>query len=334
MQKQTFIKVVIVMLAFASYIRADVSVIANGSFEYDGVISDIAEQPPQRWPDVNLAADACDVAKFGGWVKTDWQTDGNCSLTVFSKGPTAGYTPDFNDGDEATICQLVYLADANQINFDVKLTSPLPSVFPWTPEKRTAIVYINDIIAWHSDALGPSEHGDGVYPDRQIVLDDVNGLDKYAGPHTLKLAMRVNVDGEPSVAYHARWDFLAFDAHCDGFGYLIGDLDHDCYIDMFDLKLFAEQWLQEPALKKHDLFEDEDFIVNGRDFSVLGNNWMGTSYGREDELLAGDFNNDGIVNLIDFAIVAKEWGSQAFDYDDISILSDEWLDKYWLYWME
>lgn len=247
-------RMMIVVLVLVGCLRAN-SVIENSSFEDDGFIEYISGQEPNGWPDVDLVVDSGGNLKFDGRVDETWKTDGSYSLKIYSKGPQAEpvhYMPYFYVGDEATICQSVYLADADYINFDIKLTSPMPSFFPWTPEKRTAIVYINDIVAWDSDALGS---GNGVYLDQQIVLDDVNGLNKYEGPHTLKVAFRVNVEGEPDVAYHTQWDFLAF----------------------------------EPV------------------------------YG-----LSADFSNDGVVNLFDFALIAKDW-LQPYDYNDVYLLSNEWL---------
>jgi hypothetical protein len=61
------------------------------------------------------------------------------------------------------------------------------------------------------------------------------------------------------------------------------------------------------------------------------------------ELLGGDLNNDGIVNLQDFAILAGDWMGEGncirgdidhsgiVDYNDLSRLVDEWLQISWLY---
>ena len=63
-------------------------------------------------------------------------------------------------------------------------------------------------------------------------------------------------------------------------------------------------------------------------------------------MLSADLNDDGIVNLKDFAILTGDWGSEddciraninrsgPVDYKDLFIMADEWLTKSWLYGLE
>ena len=108
----------------------------------------------------------------------------------------------------------------------------------------------------------------------------------------------------------------------------------DCYVDEFDLALLTQKWLEENPGYRCDLFEDNDYIVNFRDFSVLAAVWMGDSFGQENQLLSSDLNYDGTVNLLDFAVLAENYSSGLADYEDVSEMSEQWLQKDWLYWPE
>jgi len=56
----------------------------------------------------------------------------------------------------------------------------------------------------------------------------------------------------------------------------LGDLNGDCYVDLLDIQIFAEQWLEpsEPSLEPN--FADFDGIdgVNMSDFALLTENWL------------------------------------------------------------
>ena len=327
MQKQAFIKVVIVMLAFASYIQAGVSVIMNGSFEDNAPIGDITLEPLADWNDVNMPID-----KFGGEVSNVWSTHGYDddfhSLTLYSE-----YNVKCNEGDMAVVSQRVYLdTEVENIIFDLKLSSssgaPLST---WHPSKRSAIVLIDGNEVWRSNDWEPDANDE--YRNQEIDINEMGDGDL----HTLSLALRSNVTEtvEPYVEYRTRWDFIKFDVHCGGFGYLPQDLNRDCYVDMNDLRLFVAQWLQVSPAEKYDLFEDDDNIVDFLDFSVFADAWMGNTYWanwQEDNcyeigVLAMDLNYDGIVNFVDFAIFAADWDSS--DYEDVGRMTDEWLLETW-----
>jgi len=105
-------------------------------------------------------------------------------------------------------------------------------------------------------------------------------------------------------------------------------------VNMNDLKELAWQWLAEPASHKYDLFEDDGDIIDFRDFAVFAEGWMLSSFGyqQDDELLAADLNNDGVVDFLDYAILTTERDRET--YDDIAALAGQWLQKSWLYWMD
>ncbi len=321
--------VIITLAGGTAWGDADVSLVMNGSFENDGEIDPVTtEDVPQYWCDVDIP-----TSKFGGKVDTIWSTYGNYSLTLYSK---AGST--FVDGDMVSVSQEVYLTDANKVIFDIEL-SGTHSAFPWTSDKFSAVLQVDGNDVWDSNGQVPDENG-----EYTIEVNDVNDT----GLHTLSLAMRANNSGMYITKYLVRWDFVKFDAHCGGFGYLWEDLNLDCNVDMLDLEMLAEQWLAEDPNEEYDLFQDG--IVNLRDFAFFADSWVcNTSWeNRQDdncfemELPAGDLNNDGIVNLRDFAILARDWMKEGncirsdidhsgiADYDDLYRVADEWLLISWL----
>ncbi len=335
MKKITVIGAVVIMLVLAHWTQAGVSLIRNGSFENDGGISPItAEDAPQYWCDVNWPEDA---SKFGGKVNTDWSTYGDYSLTLYSKPGSA-----FVDGDTVTISQQVYLMDVNEIIFDIKLTGT-HSAFPWTSEKFSALVLIDGNGVWDSNVSVPDENGEYTIEVNNININDAN-------LHTLSLAMRANKTDTHITQYRVRWDFVKFDTHCGGFGYLPEDLNHDCYVDMKDLEMLLGQWLVEDPNYEYDLFEDG--IVNFYDFVFFAEYWMTNSDWEnwqdencyEVELLAGDIDDSGQVDLRDVSIFTSDWlapvdcdtradinGDGVVNFEDFAVLAEEWWLKSWLY---
>jgi len=337
MKKITVIGAVVIMLVLAHWTQAGVSLVRNGSFENDGQIPDITVEAPQYWCDVSIPSD-----KFGGKVSTTWKTKGNYSLFFYVKNV------DTYAGDMAMISQWDWLTDVlgdvNEIYFDIKLSDPFGN--EWDLEKRTALVLIDDTVVWDSNDLGPSVNGDGEYLDRWI---DVGIYD--ASPHKLTLAIKINEDiPKPGLPYWAQWDFVKFDTHCGGFGYLPEDLNHDCYVDMKDLKMLAEHWLVKDPNYEYDLFEDG--IVNFYDFAFFAEYWTTNSDWEnwqdencyEVELLAGDIDDSGQVDLRDVSIFTSDWlapvdcGTRAdinddgvVNFQDFAVLAEEWWQKSWLY---
>jgi len=403
MKKATVTAAITVMLLLAHWAQGGVSMVRNGSFENDGVINPITEEgPPQYWCDVNIPD------RFGGKVNTDWWThsyndgDGN-SLTLYSRS-----NQDFTAGDMVMVSQQVYLTGVNEIIFDIEL-SGTHSLFPWDSENFSAVLQLDGNDVWDSNEL---PDGDAEYT---IEVNDIDIND--ADLHTLSLVMRANRDETHYFQYQVRWDFVKFDTHCGGFGYLPEDLNRDCYVDILDLEMLAGQWLAEEPAYNCDLFADDEGIVDLRDFAIFASYWRdsacrqsngcgGSDFDRsgtvdsadlmifteywlkpvvillsdlnidgvvnfkdvaifadgwlnntdwnnwqddncfEIELPAGDLNDDGVVNLRDFAVLTGDWmsrgrcirsdidGSEVVDYGDISKLTEQWLQKSWLYGLE
>jgi len=328
MKKVMVVLMMMVVALFVSGARAGVSVVMNSSFEHDGYVNDINEEPPYRWPDVS-AADA----KFRGLVSesTDWTIHGGHYLVVYSYSFSV-----LNAGDEATVSQQVYLTDVNEIIFNVRLDTGSAS-HVWHTSQRTAFLKIDADVVWDSNSLAGAP-GDirGEYLDQVYVVDEKY---KDANSHALSLGLRVNqYDEWGPISYYTMWDLVRFDTHCGGFGYLAQDFARDCYIDELDLAVLAEQWLAD-VNEVYDLFEDGVFNFN--DYDLFAEYWMANSDSnnwRDDNcyqapLLDADFNDDGIINFVDFTILTGDWldGSETADYIVLSGLFDEWLAKSWLY---
>jgi hypothetical protein len=330
MKTAKVITAVVVVLLLVANNQAGVSLIMNGSFESDGIINDISVQTPRRWCDVNLPS-----GKFGGWVDSYWQTHGDYSLSLYSEYGS------FTAGDMATVSQQVYLADVEQIIFDLRLGTV--AGYTWDPGKRSAIVLIDGNVVWDSDNLIPNASGEYL---NQIV--DVNEIYKDAEPHTLSLAMRVDVTGtEWFFRYLAQWDFVKFDAYCGGLGYLPEDINRDCYVDIFDLKLLSEQWLAQEMNDEYDLFPDEELIINLPDFATFASYWQDQDCPQSNWCQGSDFDRSGVVDFSDLMIFADHWlgqviyllsdlsGDNFVNFADFTSLANRWQDNTdWRNWQD
>jgi hypothetical protein len=84
---------------------------------------------------------------------------------------------------------------------------------------------------------------------------------------------------------------------------LPADFDRDDGIDINDLKLFSEGWMETSAaimVNKADL--NSDGKVNIKDFAILSGQWRELGAGK-----TSDFNNDAIVNIYDLYLFAEVW---------------------------
>jgi len=326
-----------VLVFFAGRAQAQVSVVMNGSFENDGVVSDVSAGLPERWEMVDVAE-----GQFAGWIDEDWSTHGRYSMTLYSR-PTGM----FEAGDVCRVSQQVYLQDVEEIIFDIRLDTDWSGI-AWSNEKRSAQVLLDGQVLWDSVLLGPD--ADGEY---SVVVDGIDVND--ANEHTLSLAMRANVsEAKPYVAYIAQWDFVKFDTHCGGFGYLPQDLSRDCYVDMTDLKLLAARWLSTSADYPYDLAPDVEGCVNLADFTVFSDRWLantdwknyGSAGNYEMKLLEMDLNDDGVVDAGELAKVANDWlsegaelggdldGDGTVDFRDFAAVAGQWQMHSWLYGLE
>jgi hypothetical protein len=311
-----FKRAMVIMLAVSIENCFGLSLIYNGSFEADtGGISDIKVKAPQFW-DVNVPS------KFSGVVGMYDVTDGKYDLQVYANRNTA-----FNAGEKAFVSQEVDLSDANQIIFDVRLLSYKSGIEgPWDPNKWTAFVQIDDNVVWESNSTA-----NGL--SRNVTLD-VNETYKDSSPHILSMGIKANSAGTYSSAYWTIWDFVKFDTYCGGRGYLGADFNHDCWVDMTDLVFLADTWLDAntPAGEyRADMAADGQ--IDFADFAVLAQQWLScTDWAHSGcksvqfNYLWHDYNEDGIVNFEDFALMPAD-ANMAY-MDDFTY---EWLEKNWLY---
>ena len=310
---------VMILLLLAANSQAGVSLVMNGSFENDGLISDIALEAPRRWCDVNVPA-----GKFGGWIDSAWDTHGDYSLSLYSEYGS------FAAGDMVTVSQQVYLEDAEQIIFDLRLGTVFG--YTWDPAKRSALILIDGNIVWDSDELTPNISDEYL---NQIV--DVDEIYRDANSHTLSLALSVDETGsEWFYRFLAQWDFVKFDTYCGGFGYLPEDLNLDCYVDMLDLKLMSEQWLAEELNLEYDLYADHDLIINLPDFATFAFYWQDQNCAQLDWCRGSDFDRSGAVDYVDLMIFADHWlgdviyllsdlsGNDFVNFADFASLADSW----------
>jgi hypothetical protein len=341
MKKVIFIAVLTMgLVKFVSPVYGGASLIRNGSFESDGVIEDIAVEAPENWCDVDIPAD-----KFKGWVDTDWSTHGYSgdynSLTLSS-----AINKTLVEGDMAKVSQEVYLEDVNQIIFDLKLGRVGGS--GWAPDSHAVVVQIDGNDIWDSNDLGPDAEGE--YFD---IAVDVNEIYRDSNSHTLTLGMRIKIGGKYYYEYAVRWDFLKFDTHCGGFGYLPGDFNYDCFIDNNDLMLFTDVWLSDNPAWKYDLAEDG--VIDFRDFAMLGAGWLDSSYWENweadncyfVELPEVDVDDSGQVDYGDISILQAYWlaegdcstridlnRDEVIDFKDFAYIADEWGTRNWLYGLD
>ncbi len=351
-EKVIFIAAVTLVLISAGLTQARVGIVRNGSFENDANVPDITAEAPRYWCDVNMPPDT-----FSGWIDTDWSTNGygdhRRSLTLSSQAFAT-----FAEGDIATLSQPVYLADVNQIIFDIKLDT-ISSQIPWDPQRRSAVLLIDDNLVWESNSIGPDVKGE--YLD---VIIDVNETYKDANSHTLSLGIRANADETSYVEYYAQWDFVKFNTHCAGLGYLPEDLNRDSRVNMLDFALLAGNWFAEEPVYQYGV--DNDGIVDEFDLKLIADVWLNerscedwhdpNEYFWNDpnleqfHLLDSDLNDDGIVDLRDFAILANDYDPNSpiendcartnlerddrVDMKDFSILKEDWLLKSWLYGLD
>ncbi len=330
-KKAVFIAAVMAVVLLSNTTNGDISLVMNGSFENDGEIDPVTTADvPQYWCDINMP-----TSNFSGKVDMVWSTHGDYSLTLSSKASST-----FVKGDMMGVSQQVYFADANKIIFDIGLSGTY-SLFPWDSENFSAVVQIDYVDVWDSNDNLPN--GNGEYT---VEVNDINISDENL--HTLSLVMRANRNDTHSFKYLVRWDFVKFDMYCGGLGYLWEDLNQDCYVNMLDFEMLTGQWLAEDPDMEYDLYEDG--IIDFRDFASFADYWMcNTDWANwqddncfEMELPAGDLNNDGIVNLYDFAILSRDWREEGncnksdidhsgtVDYEDLSRPADQWLQISWL----
>lgn len=76
----------------------------------------------------------------------------------------------------------------------------------------------------------------------------------------------------------------ALQVDCGDYGFSLADLNHDSYVNLKDLAILAEQWLQSPGTPSADIAPcpNGDGIVNFLDFAEMVNQWLTEEAARPD----------------------------------------------------
>ena len=300
-----------------------VSIVKNGSFENDGYIDYVTQTSrPEYWCDVSY-----DQSKFAATLDNYWKTDGIYSLLMYTLWGST-----FEPNDSATISQSVYLMSADQIVFDLYLYTYNGN---WDPNKVTAKVVIDGNEVWNSDGLTFTAGGF----TGQITID-INQNLKDANSHILSLELATDVSNLNSTMYFSQWDFVRMLNACN----LPGDLTGDCKVDINDLAVFTEGWLEPDG---PDLTGDG--ANNFADFAVLADNWgiisdVNSAQPPQDNLIDADLNDDGIVDYGDVIIFCGDWLADGgpcvradlkedgvIDFFDFAKLAEKWQQTGSLY---
>lgn len=311
------IGVAMVMLLTGNLAWSDDCGIVNPSFEDDGAVNDIAAVAPTGWTADLLGGN------FGGYIYTNWKTDGFYSLSLHLNSRV-----DYFAGDMATVSQAkpIDMSVVRQINFDVMLETGFG---PWDPNVCTAVVLIDDDVVWESNSVGPDVRG--VYRDQVYIIEN-----KYRdeGLHTISLGMRMNVDWFYWIdeAYQTYWDMIDCNLYCGGAAPIEGDINNDCCVDGNDLKLLADMWLadaidpNDPANLSHDGDELTSFAtIDFYDFAVYAGGWAGDMLGLEGlaEYWLGIVDPDYEFNLFTEDDIRP---SAEINFLDLAVLGNHWLE--------
>jgi hypothetical protein len=116
-----------------------------------------------------------------------------------------------------------------------------------------------------------------------------------------------------------------------------GDLNHDCHVDLYDLKLLVERWLNDDCIYNGSCYEADlnyDFKVDFTDFARLAENW----HIGDKSYLSGDLNGDGKVDMGDLEILGQNWlqdkpeldiapagGDGIINFLDFAVIADNWM---------
>jgi predicted transcriptional regulator len=88
---------------------------------------------------------------------------------------------------------------------------------------------------------------------------------------------------------------------------VIGDINQDCYVNLFDIAVIANHWLY----SGYDDFKIPQDLNSDRSVDVLDLIEMSGQWLQTGTNLSGDIalypERDGIVNLLDFLFLAKKW---------------------------
>jgi len=82
------------------------------------------------------------------------------------------------------------------------------------------------------------------------------------------------------------------------------------------------------------------------DFAVIADKWRQFGSGDSNTLMAGDLNDDGIIDMFDFALLGRDWllagnclrtdtnNDKTVNTKDLAEISNMWLETNWLHGMQ
>jgi hypothetical protein len=310
MGKRVFMAMVLGTLVVAGAGRSAFGELVNPSFEADGVIEDITVAPPTGWE-----VDMPPTGDFGGYVDETWATDANHSLTIYNEFGV------FGPGDMGAVCQPVMFADVNRVTFDVNLATYFGD--PWDPTYFSAVVLIDGDVVWESKSVGSDIRGE--YRDQFFEVDPV-----YDTPDARRLSLGLRANGVIYVVdnYLASWDNIRLTIGCGGAGYLAGDMNNDCVVDVNDLRVLGGMWLEKVEYNGgYDIAGDEYYypygFVDFLDFAVFAAGWRGDYLGlrdiaeswlqQVDRTNPANYYRPGIINFRDYAVLANDWLRSSYE---------------------
>jgi hypothetical protein len=236
------------------------------------MIDDITAQEPNGW-EPNVPS-----GKFTASIDASWSTDGRFSLYLYSIWYKA-----FDANDMAIVSQDILLDDVNEITFDLKMDTYSGS--GWDSNNSTAVVMIDDDIVWEPNSTNADIRGEYIGQSYAIENNYRDG-----NSHKLSVGLKINIDKQDGFSdfYLVRWDSIDCVLYCDGGGFLAGDFNRDCLVDVNDLQQVADVWLLEvESGDKYNLYRDDDLegigTVNFYDLAILADNWLLTSYIEQQE---------------------------------------------------
>ncbi len=164
-------------------------------------------------------------------------------------------------------------------NYECKAGRLTPMMFAPRVDYRDYRVAGDAKVVWEPNRAASDLRG--VYRDQAYAVED-----KYrdGNSHTLSVGVKINVDTPADFErYRVWWDAIGCTVFCNGGGLLAGDFNHDCRVDIDDLKLGAAVWLSEvPSYDRHNLFRDDDLAGHGTmnfpDLAIFAENWLHSSY--------------------------------------------------------
>ena len=118
--------------------------------------------------------------------------------------------------------------------------------------------------------------------------------------------------------------------------WLNADVDNDGITNLVDYANFAANWKKTGSNLWGDL--NQNSVVDMTDLQLFKNGWLNIMSWYKP--IAEDLNNDKIVNFADFAMLCKDWGQGGkripsdfnndwtVDYLDLLLLADHWLESY------